>query len=468
MREHLKHPVFKIVSETVEEEGTQAFVIGGYVRDLLLRRPSKDIDIVVSGNGINIAQKVASRIHPSLPVSIFKNFGTAMFRYGTDEIEFVGARRESYNRDSRNPAVENGSFEDDCQRRDFTINALSISLNHNSYGQLTDPFNGLTDLKNKIIRTPMDADITFIDDPLRMIRAVRFAAQLGFRIEEKSFQAIARNRERINIVSKERISEELHKIILSGKPSTGFLLLDGAGLLKLVFPELSAMKGVEARGRFAHKDNFLHSLKVLDNISPFTDKLWLRWAALVHDIGKPAVKRFQPDTGWTFHGHEFVGAKMIPELFRSMKLPLNDPLKYVQKLVALHLRPIVLAEDIVTDSAVRRLLFEAGDDIDDLMMLCDADITSNNADKVYRYRQNFELVRWKLQEIEEKDAIRNFQPPVSGTEIMETFHLKPGREIGIIKNAIKDAILDGIIPNDYQAAREFMIRKAAELNLKPA
>ena len=418
MREYLKHPVFEVVADVVAQEGLQAYVIGGYVRDMLIGRPSKDIDIVVVGSGIDLARKVAARINKKLPVSVFKNFGTAAFRYGDDEIEFVGARRESYNRNSRKPIVENGTLDDDQQRRDFTINAMAISLNNQTYGALIDPFGGMEDMERLIIRTPLDPDITFSDDPLRMMRAVRFATQLGYSIDNDTFEAISRNKKRIDIISKERINDELNKIIMSPRPSFGFLLLDESGLLKLIFPELTDMKGVEKKGTLAHKDVFLHSIKVLDNICRHTDNLWLRWAALIHDIGKPAVKRFQPGEGWTFHGHEFVGSKMIPELFRKMKLPLAESMKYVQKLVALHLRPIVLAEDVVTDSAVRRLLFEAGDDIDDLMLLCDADITSKNAHKVTRFKQNFELVRRKLKEIEEKDAIRNFQPPVSGDEII--------------------------------------------------
>ena len=467
MQECLKHPVFEIIADVIADDSLQAFVIGGYVRDLLIGRPSSDIDIVVLGSGIDLARKVASRIDKKLLVSVFKNFGTAMFRYGTDEIEFVGARRESYSRNSRKPVVENGSLHDDQQRRDFTINALAISLNRETYGQLIDPFDGIDDMDRQIIRTPLDPDITFSDDPLRMMRAVRFATQLGYSIADETFDAIVRNRNRIEIISKERIADELHKIILSPRPSFGFMLLDQSGLLELIFPELAALRGVEKRGNHGHKEIFMHSVKVLDNICPYSKNLWLRWAALVHDIGKPAVKRYLPGEGWTFHGHEFVGSKMIPQIFRNLKLPMNEEMKYVQKLVLLHLRPIVLAEDVVTDSAVRRLLFDAGDDIDDLMLLCDADITSKNADKVARFRQNYELVRRKLQEIEEKDAIRNFQPPVSGNEIIETFGIPPGRDIGIIKSAIKDAILDGVIPNEYEAARKFMFRKAAELGLKP-
>ncbi len=465
----LNDRIFKLLSEVITAEKVQGYVIGGYVRDCILKRehPGKDIDIVVIGSGIEIAKKVAGRISPGLKPSVFKNFGTAMFRFDDYEVEFVGARKESYERGSRKPYVENGSLEDDQKRRDFTINALAYSLNQETYGQFLDPFGGLEDLKNKIIRTPLDPERTFSDDPLRMMRAIRFAAQLKFTIEEQTFRSIADNAERITIVSAERITTELNKIISSDQPSKGFLLLEKAGLLKHIFPALDNLKGVETKEGKGHKDNFHHSLKVLDNISRHTDNIWLRWAALLHDIGKPLTKKYTQEAGWSFHGHEYIGSKMIPEIFRKLKLPLNDRMKYVQKIVDLHLRPIALSQEDVTDSAVRRLLFEAGDDIDDLMMLCEADITSKNQEKKIKHLENFRLVRNKLKEIEEKDAVRSFQPPIDGTEIIETFRIRPGREVGIIKNAIREAILDGIIPNNKDAARAIMLKKGMELGLKP-
>ena len=462
----LENKIFSIVSDIVSDKDLPCFVIGGYVRDLLMKRESDDIDIVVLGSGIDLAKEVAERIGPGTRVNVFRNFGTAMLRYDNLEIEFVGARKESYRSDSRKPVVEDGTLEDDQKRRDFTINALALSLNRNSFGELIDPFNGLDDIERKIIRTPLEPDITYSDDPLRMMRAIRFATQLDFRIEEQSLKSIARNRERISIISQERITDELNKIMAVPQPSSGFRLLDKTGLLPLLMHEVAAMKGVEEKEGKGHKDNFHHSLKVLDNLSARSDNIWLRWAALLHDIGKPLTKKYSEEHGWTFHGHDFTGSKIIPGFFNRLRLPMGLPMKYVQKLVLLHLRPIVLAQEEVTDSAVRRLLFEAGDDIDDLMDLCESDITSKNDEKVRRYLNNFKLVRQKLIEIEEKDRIRNFQPPVDGEFIMKTFGLPPCREVGIIKDSIKDAILDGVIGNNFEEAYTLMLAKAAELGLK--
>jgi putative nucleotidyltransferase with HDIG domain len=464
MKQHLKHPLFSIVGGIAAEQNVQAYVIGGFVRDLLLNRPSKDIDIVIIGNGIAFAESVAQKLKVKL--SVFKNFGTAMLRYKDIEVEFVGARKESYRAHSRKPIVENGTLDDDQKRRDFTINALAIALHPKQFGQLLDPFGGVKDLEQKLIRTPLDPVETFSDDPLRMLRAIRFASQLSFTIDPIAIEAIRQNVERISIISQERITEELNKIVLSAKPSVGFIYLFDTGLLYKIFPLMANLYGVDYVDGKGHKDNFYHTLQVLDNISATTNDLWLRWAAILHDIAKPATKRFEPGHGWTFHGHEDKGARMVPKIFAMMKLPLNEKMKFVQKLVQLHLRPIVLAQDVVTDSAVRRLLFDAGDDIESLMLLCKADITTKNEYKIKKYRNNFELVQQKLKDVEERDKIRNWQPPVSGLDIMHIFGIKEGREVGIIKNHIREAILEGEIPNSREAALNYTIKKGEEIGLK--
>ncbi|MDR2040759.1 MAG: CCA tRNA nucleotidyltransferase [Tannerella sp.] len=463
---YLSEPVFGMIADVVAAMGQETYVIGGFVRDLFLRRPSKDVDIVTLGSGIELAKAVARKLGKGAKLTVFRRFGTAQVKAGGLELEFVGARKESYSRDSRKPVVEDGTLEEDQNRRDFTINALALCLNRERFGELIDPFGGLDDLEALRIVTPADPDATFGDDPLRMMRAVRFASQLGFFIDADTFEAILRNRQRMEIVSGERIAEELNKIILSPRPSVGFELLDACGLLELIFPELCALKGVETKEGIGHKDNFAHTLMVLDRLCQTSDHLWLRWSALLHDIAKPVAKRFDNRQGWTFYNHNFIGAKMVPDIFRRMKLPMNEKMHYVQKMVVLHMRPIALADEEVTDSAVRRLLFDAGDDVDDLMKLCEADITSKNPEKVRRYLHNFRRVREKLVQIEEKDRIRNFQPPVSGEEIMATFGLPPSRPVGLMKEAIKNAILDGVIPNEYAAAVEFMHKEAAQMGLE--
>ncbi|MCX4277551.1 MULTISPECIES: HD domain-containing protein [Muribaculum] len=460
-------PLFHSVGSIADSMNRQCYVVGGYVRDLFLCRHSKDIDFVTVGSGIEVAETVARHLGRGARCNVFKNFGTAQVKFRDTELEFVGARRESYSHDSRKPVVEDGTLDDDLSRRDFTINAMAMSVNRDNFGELIDPYDGVGDLDRQLIRTPLDPDITFSDDPLRMMRAIRFATQLGFTIYDETFEAISRNASRIKIISHERIADELMKIMSSPVPSIGWTLLMNCGLLSYILPELEAMKGVETVNGRGHKDNFYHTLTVLDNVARKSDNVWLRWGALLHDIAKPVTKRWDGKTGWTFHNHNFIGAKMVPRIFRNLRLPLNEKMKYVQKLVELHMRPIALVEDEVTDSAVRRLLFDAGDDIDELMTLCEADITSKNQVKVRQFLDNFALVRRKMVELEEKDRIRNFQPPVSGEEIMEIYGLSPSREVGQIKESIKNAILDGVIPNERDAALEYMHQVAAKMNLHP-
>ena len=459
-------PIFRAISRVADTLEVECYLIGGFVRDIFLERKSKDIDVVVVGSGIETATALCKELGKGAKLSVFRNFGTAQIKWHNTEVEFVGARRESYNRDSRKPIVENGTLNDDLERRDFTINALGICLNSNRFGELIDPFGGLEDMEDHIVRTPLDPDITFSDDPLRMMRCIRFATQLNFKIEEETFEALINNRERIGIVSKERIITELNKIIASPIPSIGFADLERSGLLQLIMPELAALNTRETRNGKSHKNIFYHTLEVVDNVAKRSDNLWLRWAALLHDIGKPRSKDFSPQSGWTFHNHNYIGSKMVKSIFRRMKLPLDDRMKYVEKLVELHMRPIAISDDEVTDSAVRRLLFDAGNDIDDLMTLCEADITSRNEEKKKRFRDNFLLVRQKLIDLEERDRIRNFQPPVDGAEIMETFGLPPCAKVGAIKSAIKDAILDGRIANQHDAAYEFMLTKARQMGLE--
>ncbi|HQS04884.1 MAG: tRNA nucleotidyltransferase [Sphingobacteriales bacterium 17-39-43] len=465
MKKHLQHPIFKKLCELADATGTEIYVIGGYVRDIFLNRPSKDIDIVVIGNGIKFAEAAGKLLETK--VSVFKNFGTAMLRHGDLEIEFVGARKESYRLESRKPIVENGTLEDDQKRRDFSINAMALGLNTANFGTLLDPFDGVKDLENKLIRTPLNPVETFSDDPLRMMRAIRFATQLDFTISEDAIEAIRTNSERIKIVSAERITDELNRIILAKKPSIGFIYLFDTGLLKHIFPQMADLHGVEVIAGKGHKDNFYHTLQVLDNLAENTEDLWLRWAAILHDIAKPATKRFEPGHGWTFHGHEDRGARMVPKIFAQLKLPLNEKMKLVQKLVQLHLRPIVLAQDVVTDSAVRRLLFEAGEEIDGLMLLCNADVTTKNEYKIKKYRSNFDLVKQKLKDVEQSDQLRNWQPPVSGEDIMQAFNISAGRDVGIIKTQIREAILEGEIKNSKEEAYEYMLEKGKALGLIP-